>query len=107
MSADNIQAHANVPYKGEKNKFMIIDPNNSSNDIAGGSSNTKTIVKCFADAYKKLQQRMAELQHSPERRNQSILECILGGNYSSFKLQRDHLAHIHERLIGDVSTNYA
>ena len=45
---------------------------------------------------------MGELQSSANRRNQSILGCILGGDYSSFKLQRDHIAHVHENLFGPV-----
>jgi len=50
---------------------------------------------------------MAELQHSPNRREQSLLECILGGNYASFKLQREHLAHVHEHRLGDIDMEYA
>jgi non-canonical poly(A) RNA polymerase PAPD5/7 len=49
---------------------------------------------------------MGELQYSAERRNQSILGCILGGNYSSFKLQREHLAHVHENLYGPVDLTH-
>ncbi|KAG4421083.1 hypothetical protein IFR04_005726 [Cadophora malorum] len=89
---------ANIPYKGIKSKFMIIDPNRSDNDIAGGSSNTEGIRKCFSDAFKMLQRRSAELQRSDDRSNKSLLECIIGGNYRSFELQREHLAHVHEKL---------
>jgi len=46
---------------------------------------------------------MGELQYSADRRNQSILECIIGGNYTSFRLQREHLAHVHEQLYGPVN----
>ncbi|KAE9377003.1 hypothetical protein N431DRAFT_401649 [Stipitochalara longipes BDJ] len=90
---------ANIPYK---NKLAIIDPNRASNDIAGGSSNTDTILKCFSKSYDALQKRMGELQYSANRRKQSILGCIIGGNYTSFKLQREHLAHVHENLYGPV-----
>ena len=92
------QDEANIPYKGIKSKFMIIDPNRSDNDIAGGSSNTEGIRKCFSDAFKMLQRRSAELQRSDDRSNKSLLECIIGGNYRSFELQREHLAHVHEKL---------
>ncbi|KAH9216682.1 hypothetical protein DL95DRAFT_362981 [Leptodontidium sp. 2 PMI_412] len=90
---------ANIPYKGVKSKFMIIDPNRSDNDISGGSSNTEGIRKCFSEAFNMLQQRSAELQRSKDRNNKSLLECIIGGNYRSFELQRAHLAHVHEKLI--------
>lgn len=82
---------------------MIIDPNNEQNDISGGSKNTATIRDCFSHSYEKLQDTMAKLQYSPTRRNQSILGCVLAGNYSSFELQREHLRHVHEKLIGPIS----
>ena len=95
-----------VPYKqGSMYKLSIIDPNNPYNDIAGGSSNTGTILKCFSDCYNELQKRMSQLQDSADRRNQSILCRILGGNYESFRLQREHLAHVHEKLYGPVNTS--
>ncbi|RDW71763.1 hypothetical protein BP5796_07797 [Coleophoma crateriformis] len=83
-------------------KFSIIDPNRSDNDIAGGSSNTATIIKTFSQAYDQLQARMGQLQYAKDPHCQSILEPILAGNYRSFELQRDHLAHIHDKLIGPV-----
>ncbi|KAI6715221.1 hypothetical protein JHW43_002198 [Diplocarpon mali] len=89
---------ANIPYRGVKSKLMIIDPNREDNDISGGASNTPTILKSFSDAYDLLQHRMGELQRSGNRKNQSILECIIGGNYRSFELQRAHLAHVHEKI---------
>ncbi|XMA10158.1 hypothetical protein WAI453_002949 [Rhynchosporium graminicola] len=89
---------SNVPYKGIKTKFMIIDPNRPDNDISGGSSNTEGIRKCFSDAFNKIQQVSADLQRTGDRSNKSLLECIIGGNYSSFELQRAHLAHVHEKL---------
>jgi len=93
------QGDANIPYRA---KLSIMDPNRAGNDIAGGSSNTETIIKCFSTCYDALQKRMGELQYSTNRQKQSILGCILGGNYTSFKLQREHLAHVHERLYGPV-----
>ncbi|KAK2626176.1 hypothetical protein QTJ16_004438 [Diplocarpon rosae] len=89
---------ANIPYRGIKSKLMIIDPNRQDNDISGGASNTRTILKSFSDAYNLLQHRMGELQRSENRTNQSILECVIGGNYRSFELQRAHLAHVHEKI---------
>lgn len=78
-------------------RFTIIDPNNDSNDIAGGARNTATIQKVFSDAYEALQKRMSEIEALPiaERRHQSLLGVILGGDYSSFDIQRSHLRHLH------------
>ncbi|TAQ86732.1 hypothetical protein B7494_g4939 [Chlorociboria aeruginascens] len=85
-------------------KFSIIDPNRRENDIAGGSSNTPTIRKCFSNTYDLLQKRMGELQYSDstKRREESVLSCVLAGNYSSFDLQRQHLAHLYEKLFGQI-----
>jgi non-canonical poly(A) RNA polymerase PAPD5/7 len=91
-----------VVYKN-LNRLSIIDPNNPSNDIAGGSSNTPAVLLSLSQAYKDLQSRMGGLQYATNRRNQSILGCILAGNYSSFDLQREHLAHVHEKIYGPIT----
>jgi len=83
---------------GPQYKFSILDPNNSENDIAGGSSNTGAIRDCFSLTYDILQRRMGELQHSSNRKSQSLLACILAGNYKTFKLQRDHLEHVYDKI---------
>lgn len=94
---------ASIPYKPRPEfKFSIIDPNNSSNDVAGGSSNAYTICKFFSQAFKDLSKRMSDLQFSQARKGQSLLECILGGNYESFALQRNHLQHVHDKLYARV-----
>jgi non-canonical poly(A) RNA polymerase PAPD5/7 len=73
------------------NRLSIIDPNNSANDIAGGSSNAGTVLSHFARAHQVLTQRMALLAHDPNKAGQSLLQCIMGGNYSSFENQRNYL----------------
>ncbi|KAH8598717.1 hypothetical protein B0O99DRAFT_650038 [Bisporella sp. PMI_857] len=83
-------------------KICIIDPNRPDNDISGGSTNTPAIVQAFSNAFRDLQQRMAYLQRAENRSGESILKCMLGGNYKSFELQRKHLRHVHERLYGPV-----
>ncbi|KAL2144008.1 hypothetical protein VTI28DRAFT_9690 [Corynascus sepedonium] len=72
-------------------RLSIIDPNNPANDIAGGSSNTRTILAHFAHAHQELTKRMAELAQDPNRAGQSILQVIMAGNYSSFENQRKYL----------------
>jgi non-canonical poly(A) RNA polymerase PAPD5/7 len=73
------------------NRLSIIDPNNPANDISGGSSNTSNILAHFANAHQELTKRMAQLAQDPNRAGQSILEVIMGGNYSSFENQRNYL----------------
>ncbi len=95
---NSFQNRLNI-YKGTvQEKFCIIDPNNDQNDIAGGSKNTETICQTFSDAFRSLQKRMSDLLYADknDRRHQSILGCIVGGDYSSFEWQRNHLAHIYE-----------
>jgi non-canonical poly(A) RNA polymerase PAPD5/7 len=88
-------------YKGViGEKFCIIDPNNSLNDISGGARNTPVIRRAFSQAYQDLQKRMYELHETPidQRRFQSILGVILGGNYSSFEVQRKRLWEHYETM---------
>ncbi|KID92782.1 topoisomerase family protein TRF4 [Metarhizium guizhouense ARSEF 977] len=84
-----------------RDRLSIIDPNNSSNDISGGSSNTNSIVARFADAYSTLRDRMKEIALNPEKGG--ILEAILKGDYSSFRRQREYIKHVHEQNIGPCS----
>ena len=84
-----------------KDRLSIIDPNNSANDISGGSSNTPSILNRFEDAYHALRDRMKQVATS--RESAGILEVILSGNYSSFRSQRDYLQHVHEKNIGPCS----
>ncbi|KAI5459675.1 hypothetical protein BGZ63DRAFT_425647 [Mariannaea sp. PMI_226] len=81
-----------------RDRLSIIDPNNPGNDISGGSSNTPAILARFDDAYMALRQRMDEVRKDPTRGG--ILDVIMKGDYSSFRLQRDYLRHIHEKNIG-------
>ncbi|KAJ1328248.1 non-canonical poly(A) RNA polymerase PAPD5/7 [Microdochium nivale] len=75
-------------------RLSIIDPNNPDNDISGGSSNTRTIMKNFADAAALLRKQMADLASNKKREGKSghsrlLLEPLLGGKYSQFQVQRD------------------
>lgn len=79
-------------------RLSIIDPNNPGNDISGGSSNTPTIMARFHEAYNTVRDRMSELARHPDRG--TILESILQGDYSSFRMQREYIRHVHEKHIG-------
>ncbi|KJZ78509.1 hypothetical protein HIM_01900 [Hirsutella minnesotensis 3608] len=83
------------------NRLSIIDPNNAANDISGGSSNTPAIMAQFHEALIILRERMREIADHPERGG--ILDVILRGDYSSFRMQRSYLKHIHEQTIGPCS----
>ncbi|KAF2761358.1 hypothetical protein EJ05DRAFT_261387 [Pseudovirgaria hyperparasitica] len=82
----------------KKDRLCIVDPNNESNDISGGSSKIPLIFRLFSDAHRDLKQHMAALesQNVADRKHSSILGCIFAGDYSSFRWQRDHLRRIYE-----------
>ncbi|KAM7201581.1 hypothetical protein V8F20_004809 [Naviculisporaceae sp. PSN 640] len=77
-------------------RLSIIDPNNPANDIAGGSANFHTIRRQFHQAYLDLGARMADLEANPNQEPSSILEWIVGGNYTSFIAQRNRMQRIHD-----------
>ncbi|KAK7744223.1 hypothetical protein SLS53_003744 [Cytospora paraplurivora] len=79
-------------------RLSIIDPNNPANDISGGSMNYQQIVASFSQAYRLLQERLSRIAKG-ESFN-SILEVVLGGNYSTFREQRDYLRRVHEQRFG-------
>ena len=81
-----------------RDRISIIDPINPSNDISGGSANTSAIVERFAEAYSALMNQMKGVGNGSAKGN--ILEVILAGDYSSFKIQRDYLRYVHEKNIG-------
>lgn len=85
-----------------RDRLSIIDPNNPANDISGGSSNTAAILGRFHDAYNVLRDRMKQVANGAED-GQGILGVILQGDYSSFRLQRGYLKHVHETALGPCS----
>jgi len=91
----------NFPYKNW-DRLSIIDPNNPSNDISGGSSNFATIAREFSDAYIALRDRMNDVASMPasDRQNASILGVILGGNYKNFETQRIYMRQLYEKVYG-------
>lgn len=70
--------------------LTIIDPNRPDNDISGGSKQVEAVFKCFRGALTMIQHRLDAISKG-ESEEQSILGCVLGGNYSSFIQQREIL----------------
>lgn len=71
-------------------KWSILDPNNPQNDISVGTSSAPLIARCFAQAADELRRSMTMIQASPPEfgDRQSILGCIIGGNYEMHTSQR-------------------
>jgi len=83
--------------------LTIIDPNNSSNDISGGSRKIEDVLGCFHRAHAELQRRLAMIQ-SGEDVETSILGCIVGGNYTSFFQHRARISSTHPVIVGSLPT---
>jgi non-canonical poly(A) RNA polymerase PAPD5/7 len=77
-----------------KDRLTIIDPNNPDNDISGGSHKIDTVFGRFRSAYSDLQRYMSTLSSGQISTN-SILECIIGGNYHSVNEQRERLRRMY------------
>ena len=92
-----LQNHITAFAYHNMDRLSIVDPNNTENDIAGGSKNYSRIAYMFSEAHQLLQERMRELTEQEDRHDASILQVILAGNYSSFRYQRDHLRKLHDR----------
>lgn len=60
--------------------------------------NYQQIVVSFSQAYRLLQERLSRIAKG-ESFN-SILEVVLGGNYATFREQRDYLRRVHEQRFG-------
>lgn len=70
--------------------LTIIDPNRADNDISGGSKQVEKVFQCFRGALNMIQHRLDAISKGESEEN-SILGCVLGGNYSSFINQREIL----------------
>lgn len=82
-------------------RLSIIDPNNPENDISGGSSNASTIFARFADTFNTLRARMDEV--AQDSSCGGILDVVMKGDYSSFRMQRGFLKKVHEEFLGPCS----
>lgn len=83
---------------GGQNKISILDPNNSDNDIAGGSRNYPQIAACFSKAHMLLKERLQRI--AAGEKFDSILDVVFGGNYVPFRDQRDYLHKLHVKVHG-------
>lgn len=90
------------PAKINPTGLTIIDPNRPDNDISGGSKQIENVFNCFRGALAMIQHRLDAISNG-DSDDQSILGCVLGGNYSSFIQQRDILRDCADRLPQSVS----
>lgn len=60
--------------------------------------NFPQIAASFSQAHKLLQERLSRIAKGESFK--SIVEVILGGNYSTFREQRNYLRQVHEQVFG-------
>ena len=85
-------------YRANKeDRLAIIDPNQPENDVSGGSSNVLLIFDQFAKVHTEI--RKAMMTHN----RSSLLERMLGGDYSSFIWQRNHLRDLYKMMGGSLN----
>lgn len=83
-------------YKENNNaRLSIEDPNNSQNDISGGTREVALIFRSFSDAYRALMQRMACLCSQGSGQG-SILGSIIEANYDEYMRQRWQLRNVFD-----------
>jgi len=87
-----------VRNKEKPDCLSIIDPHRQDNNISAGTSEIQRILDCFAKAHETLQRRLQDKLTSPERCD-SLLEDILGGNFSAYELQRQSLYKLHTETL--------
>ncbi len=88
-------------------RLSVIDPNDSSNDISGGSSNISAICRVFADAHQALVDRMHHLSQctDSDKKNASILSVVFEGDYTTFRLQREYMRKVHASTYAKAGIN--
>lgn len=83
-------------FSDNNRRLTILDPNNADNDISGGTANIIEIQKVFRDAHNDLGMLM-EYSSDGKLLADSFLECVVGGDYTSFIALRQKLKFIHEK----------
>ncbi|KAJ5088261.1 hypothetical protein N7456_011877 [Penicillium angulare] len=82
-------------YFGQKERLMIEDPNNPSNDISGGTKEIPLIFRAFSDAYRALKNRLDASSRTPSTHS-SLLEAIISANFDEYVEQRYQLREVYE-----------
>ena len=83
------RSKASVYKPSQLDRLAIMDPNNRSHDISGGSRLVLDIFAHFAKAHSQIIAAMRAKDRP------SLLDWMLGGNYESFIWQRNHLKNLY------------
>lgn len=77
-----------------RDRLSIEDPNNSANDISGGTKEISLIFRAFRHAYWSLKDRVDWMNDNNQ--DASILEAIIAANYDEYIEQRYQLRHVFD-----------
>ncbi|KAJ5449877.1 uncharacterized protein N7458_006326 [Penicillium daleae] len=77
-----------------RDRLSIEDPNNSANDISGGTKEISLIFRAFRHAYWSLKDRVDWMNDNNQ--DASILEAIIAANYDEYIEQRHQLRHVFD-----------
>ena len=87
------RAHADE----KRERLMIIDPHDPTNNITGGSNQVDRIFGLFSRAYGTLQEKLDEYATNQTQGNFSFLEELIGGNFTAYYQQRRALYSVYKR----------
>ncbi|KAJ4349786.1 uncharacterized protein N0V89_008404 [Didymosphaeria variabile] len=76
-----------------EDRLSIQDPNDAENNISGGSYKADKCMELFSWAHRILVERMDTI-HMSTVRDLSILEAVLGGDYSTYQQQRERMRNV-------------
>jgi non-canonical poly(A) RNA polymerase PAPD5/7 len=95
-ATNHAQSGPRGPAMAKVDRWTIIDPNLKTNDISAGTNQARLIEGKFRDACSALKDRMQQLERLDiaARKGQSVLGCLIGGNYAAFSSQRARLNDI-------------
>lgn len=90
---------------GKDDRWTIMDPNNATNDLSGGSHMARLIQTKFSQSHKTMMELIKRMDTAPSvlRKGTSFLRVIIGGNYERVVLQRSIIREVHRRNIGPVT----
>ncbi|EXJ90525.1 hypothetical protein A1O1_03628 [Capronia coronata CBS 617.96] len=76
-------------FRDKDGRLTIVDPNRPDNNISGGTRLIDDIINCFSLAHQTLLSRLESYgDQSSQGRAQSLLECLIGGNFTMYETQR-------------------
>lgn len=82
-----------LQFFGSRDRLYIEDPNNSTNDISGGTREIGLIFRAFGDAHRALKSRLDSFK---EGSKPSMLEAIIAANFDEYVDQRRQLRYVFD-----------